>query len=217
MSCFYTHKGKLEVLAGTTIQVALRDAAALSARNRRGVSFEFNQVIITVGYDSNLSAIERDFMRAMAGMISGPIGPYPPELTDADRANDARVQAETERRRAEAELAYQKQQDEKRKSVEARLANSSEIELKDAAFWETQKRINSDPYGGAVISYAECWARLMQVDMAAGKKIAQIASPCSDEANIEGITGFMYGCAVTVLSKCWKHGEAFTAIWGSLN
>jgi len=22
-----------------------------------------------------------------------------------------------------------------------------------------------------------------------------------------GITGFMYGCAVNLLSQCWKHGE----------
>ena len=29
------------------------------------------------------------------------------------------------------------------------------------------------------------------------------------EANAEGITGLMYGCAAGILSACWIHGEAF--------
>lgn len=27
------------------------------------------------------------------------------------------------------------------------------------------------------------------------------------EADTEGITGYMYGCAVSILSQCWKYGE----------
>jgi hypothetical protein len=37
--------------------------------------------------------------------------------------------------------------------------------------------------------------------------LIDIASKTSHEADIEGITGFMYGTAVKVLTDCWKHGE----------
>lgn len=55
--------------------------------------------------------------------------------------------------------------------------------------------------------YAEQWARLMQLEMAGGKPLEEIADASSREADTEGITGFMYGCAVSILSHTWKHGE----------
>ena len=33
------------------------------------------------------------------------------------------------------------------------------------------------------------------------------ADKCSHEADTEGITGFMYGCAMIILAQCWKYGE----------
>jgi hypothetical protein len=37
--------------------------------------------------------------------------------------------------------------------------------------------------------------------------LREIAEPTSFELGFLGITGFMYGAAVQILSKCWKHGE----------
>lgn len=39
------------------------------------------------------------------------------------------------------------------------------------------------------------------------KTIMENADHLSHEADTEGITGFMYGCAVNILSQCWEHGE----------
>ena len=39
------------------------------------------------------------------------------------------------------------------------------------------------------------------------KTVAEIAKSASHTADIEGITGFIYGCAVSVLADCWKYGE----------
>ena len=64
-----------------------------------------------------------------------------------------------------------------------------------------------DPYGGAVISYAERWAEMMESRMEKGEKLEDVANECSNEADTEGITGFMYGAAVSVLASCWEHGE----------
>ena len=33
------------------------------------------------------------------------------------------------------------------------------------------------------------------------------AERCGFKADEEGITGFMYGCAVNILSQCWEYGE----------
>lgn len=43
--------------------------------------------------------------------------------------------------------------------------------------------------------------------MASGKPLAEIAEKASDDADTDGISGFMYGCAVSMLAKCWQHGE----------
>lgn len=40
-----------------------------------------------------------------------------------------------------------------------------------------------------------------------GEKLIDIADKTSHEADTEGITGFMYGCAVNALSQLWEYGE----------
>lgn len=39
------------------------------------------------------------------------------------------------------------------------------------------------------------------------KVIVDNADKLSNEADAEGITGFIYGCAVGILLQCWKYGE----------
>lgn len=66
---------------------------------------------------------------------------------------------------------------------------------------------NSDPYGYGVVSYAKRWAELMESMIEAGVKVEDIAKKTSYEADTEGITGFMYGCAVSELAYFWIYGE----------
>ena len=66
---------------------------------------------------------------------------------------------------------------------------------------------NTDSYGGRVISYSEDWADLMEAKIADDEKIIDIAKSTSHEADTDGITGFMYGCAVQGLAHFWEHGE----------
>jgi hypothetical protein len=74
--------------------------------------------------------------------------------------------------------------------------------------WDHLVEINSkDPYGNGVVKYARRWAKYMQKLIAEGKTVAEIADEASNYCDIEGITGFMYGCAVDALSRCWKWGE----------
>ena len=71
---------------------------------------------------------------------------------------------------------------------------------------------NSDPYGHACFTYAERWAEMLEnaIDNSPDESMKVIldnADRLSREADTEGITGFMYGAAVSILSQCWKYGE----------
>lgn len=76
---------------------------------------------------------------------------------------------------------------------------------------------NQDGYGFACVRFASEWANRME-NLAATQDMttlpAQIkfmvgnAQKTSSEADDEGITGFMYGAAVSILAGCWKYGEA---------
>ena len=82
--------------------------------------------------------------------------------------------------------------------------------------WHQGIAKNDDDYGRACFVYSSEWATRMEAEIAQGKKIADIADRTSHEADDEGITGFMYGIAVSILAGCWLHGEALR-LWHNLN
>lgn len=76
------------------------------------------------------------------------------------------------------------------------------------AEYEKYKKVNSaDGYSHRVVTYGEDWANLMEKLMASGAKIEDIAKETSHQADTDGITGFMYGAAVSALARFWEHGE----------
>ena len=81
------------------------------------------------------------------------------------------------------------------------------MKLKNKEGWEKFVTINNDPYGSGVVRYAERWANMMEQEMESGKSLIEIANATSHKADTEGITGYMYGCAVSILSKVWEYGE----------
>ena len=111
-------------------------------------------------------------------------------------------------------LAQQKEEEARRKAIEAeviRIDETVEMEFKDEEgkkAWDKMVEINSkDPYGNGVVKYARRWAKYMQHLIAEGKTVIEIAEKASHDCDIEGITGFMYGCAVKALAQSWKYGE----------
>ncbi len=84
------------------------------------------------------------------------------------------------------------------------------MHLKAGTEEEYQKyvQLNSDDdYSKGVVDYGERWADLMEARLAAGEELTQMADTTSHEADTEGITGFMYGCAVKALAHFWHYGE----------
>ena len=150
------------------------------------------------------------------------------ENADADgiyKEWNAGMEANAEKHRREREawlktpegqeyLAQQKAEEARRKAVEAEVLHideTVEMEFKDEEgkkSWNQMVEVNSkDPYGNGVVKYARRWAKYMQKLIAEGKTVVEIAEKASHDCDIEGITGFMYGCAVNALAKCWKYGE----------
>lgn len=68
-----------------------------------------------------------------------------------------------------------------------------------------------DDYGGAGVFFAEHWANLMECAIANGETIEQCADRCSHRASEDmgkwRPTGFLYDCAVSILSQNWVHSE----------
>lgn len=75
--------------------------------------------------------------------------------------------------------------------------------------WEKGLANNQDPYGNACYRYASEWATRMEQLLEADPslKVGDVADKTSHEADDEGITGFMYGAAVSILSHAWVLGE----------
>jgi hypothetical protein len=76
--------------------------------------------------------------------------------------------------------------------------------------------LNSDPYSRACFTYAERWANMMENAINKGKDLKDVAERLSLRADTEGITGFMYGVAVSILSQVWIHGEELRR-WHNIN
>lgn len=90
--------------------------------------------------------------------------------------------------------------------------------------WNKTVEVNSDGYGKGVVDYAKVWAYLMEKEIEKLNHLTlihevptlvlskEIMDSTSSEADGEGITGFMYGAAVSILADCWKYGEQLRKI-----
>lgn len=137
-----------------------------------------------------------------------------PGTTEADAL--AGWTAEMDRKRAEWEASdeckrlrekQEREARERRAAFEDAIRDAPALALRDPARWAEYVMANQDSYGGACVRYAETWGRIMQARIARGETIADCADAASHLADDEGITGFMYGCAVAMLAQAWEHGE----------
>lgn len=89
--------------------------------------------------------------------------------------------------------------------------------LKDPEGFAKGQAKNTDPYGACIYRYAERWMALMEERFNARGNAAvtiedflkEHASKLSQEADVEGISGFMYGAAANIIAHTWTYGESF--------
>jgi hypothetical protein len=186
---------KYESMPGYHISTCCKEAVEIAQREFCHVEFDFNDIALTATPDTDPDILAKSYS------------------DECDRRRRER-QASPEYK-AEQE-AYRARKRQEREALESALLDAPKnMTLRDAEGWRKACDANQDSYGGGVMTYAERWARLMEGRMVKGARIADIAKECSRLADVEGITGFMYGCAVGILAQVWIHGEALR-LWHNL-
>lgn len=198
----------LESSAGDTFECVAKNAKEKASRYEI-VEFEFNDVICLVNKDTNIEWLFRDYCNSwiMGWETVGPdcVEKYSPELQkEFDEKTAIR---EEERKKQQAE--WDRKDKEEREAFEIKVAGI-ELEIlpgKENEYAEYVANNSKDGYSRAVIDYAEGWGKIMQIEIAKGTKVKDIAEASQKGLGFLGITGFQYGCAVNTLSHFWEHGE----------
>lgn len=89
------------------------------------------------------------------------------------------------------------------------------VEAKREEYLAWKEKNADDPYGACCFAFAEAWAEEIEARIAAAGpyRTVTVADVAKDACSVVdrrpgfGITGFMYGMAVSILSKTWEYGE----------
>lgn len=196
----------LETYAGNSIGVVAKDSQRMAQKESAMVNFNFNGINVIVAPDTDIENLLRDYSTAWI-MDWKSIGPYPhveyPAYLKAEIDEKQRIREENNQKRQEE---LRKEEAIEKEAFDKTVAGI-EMEFKDKKTWEDGLALNQDPYGNSFYVYAEGWAKLMQAEIAKGRTVQECAEETSFKLSFLGITGFMYGAAVSILSKCWLHGE----------
>lgn len=200
---------KLDTSAGnnfTDVSKHAKEIASTKGFNGDAVEFEFNGVLCLVNGNTNLEWLYRDYSNSWT-MEWKIVGPYCVEKYSAQTQSEFKRRSKiAKEKRAIEEAEYRAKEAKERKEFEAKV-KGIELELSDSDGWKKSREVNSDGYGGAALDYAEGWGKLMQIEIAKGKTITECYTYSQNGLGFLGITGFQFGCAVSVLSQTWKYGE----------
>jgi hypothetical protein len=76
--------------------------------------------------------------------------------------------------------------------------------------WEKAVTENPDPYGAAVVHFANDWAEAIEGSLTKDTRLEDVAEKCVSMARSQkygSVTGMQYGMAVSMLAYFWKRGE----------
>jgi hypothetical protein len=178
----------LEAMPGEHVSdVAQKMVDLAKSRGGGQVTTDFNGITLVATADSCPATIAHNYS------------------VECNRRHEAYINSDEYKHRQREAQEKQRQQE---LLLQGALSVAPEhMTLRDPDGWRQAVEANTDGYGSAVIRYAERWARLMESRLAGGSTIAESAEEMSHLADNEGITGFMYGCAVSILSRVWIRGE----------
>lgn len=170
-------------MTGENITFTAQQMVKLANETQEPVTAKFNDIELVANPGDDASVVVDYFSKESDRRYA--------EWANSDEGKKALAESEVRQRQA-AEVAAQP------------LATFS---LERPRTWATMLDKNTDPYGSAIMRYAARWASLMEERMTQGSSLTEIAHVTSHEADLEGITGFMYGAAVSILAEVWTHGE----------
>lgn len=88
------------------------------------------------------------------------------------------------------------------------------MKIKHQAEWDAWYSVNqTDAYSRGTVNYAIRWAELMEREIANGKTVLDVAKQTKREADIDNISGYMFGIAATALMQWWEYGDELRAVY----
>ena len=173
---------------GQTIDRTALIISGLAQAHRDQITATFNGILLTANPGDSANSIA-DYYRQ-----------------ESDRQHEEYINSpEYARLQREAEEAQRRSEF----VLEGELSVSPErMTLRDEEAYHRHVAANTDGYGAGIIADAERWARIMEGRMSQGDTLEGCAEEASHTADTDGITGFMYGAAVSTLATCWIHGDA---------
>ena len=188
------------LIAGSHVNEAVQRAFEIAQEREIVITFTFNDTIVKVAKYSQPDLIVRDLTRCNRGYRKGPVGPICAEtLSKTDIEFDRLIE---EQRAVNFELARKdaKLEEEKRLQKFEEVYKGMEFDCKDQEEYVKWFEVNKDDaYGMTALNFAVRWARASQMGLG-------FEAACR-EADVEGITGYMYERAIEFLSKTWARGE----------
>jgi len=173
------------------------------------VEFEFNGIKCLVNGYTNLQYLFRDYRNAFT-MQWETVGPDCVENYDDETAAELKSREDIIRKRQEEAVAAQEAKYKLERDAVELVIKDTHLEVipeKQEDYDKFVANNSNDDYSRCVVDYADFWGRLMQLQLAEGKTVADVADETQSKLSFFGITGFMYGCAVQTLSYFWPHGE----------
>lgn len=180
---------KYEVMLGMNINSAVAEMVALANKTGETIESEFNDNPIVANPGDNSSDIVKKYDKECAERAKA--------YKNSPECKLAEEKAKAKQLQRDADLAL----------ALTLVGAQIKLSLKDEEVWNQAVEKNTDSYGCGIIRYANKWACLMEGHINNGTSLADCAERLSYLADNEGITGFMYGCAVGILSQVWVHGE----------
>lgn len=191
---------------GHNISSCIDKAKDTAIKEIATVNFEFNGINVIVHERTDVELLLRDYSTAW-DMNWKEIGPD----CVAEYSAELKGQIEENKRVTDEKRKEQQAETDKKDAIEKeafdKTVDGIVMEFKDKDTWDKGLAKNQDPYGNCCYVYADGWAKIMQSEISKGRSVQECAEEASYKLGFLGITGFMYGAAVSILSHCWIHGE----------
>lgn len=197
---------KLRTGAGDSFNNVSANAKDIANDRNFTVEFDFNGVKCLVNSTTNLEWLYRDYCNSWIMKWKEVGADCVEDYSDEIKLELKRREDIAEEKRKKEEVAYKERELEQRSMFEEKVKNVN-MGFKSESDWKMGKENNKDEYGSCIYEYAEGWAKLMQAEILNGMKVKDVAESTSREMSFLGISGYMYGAAVSILSECWLYGE----------
>lgn len=181
---------------GMSINECAAKALAIAKKDNVLVRFVFNDVIVNVTANMTPQQVVENYGKRQ------------------DYEYNVHINSEKGRKEQLNYKLKSLKRERKNKETLAYIANEK-FETNYDLLWNDFKSRNQDPYGAAIVRYAENWAKLMQKELKSGAALTkEMVEKKRIDADVEGVTGNMDHYATYLLIDAWLYGAKMGLLLG---